>query len=422
MTTDGSQIGEKSSWDIVHSPHLLGPSTNGLGWGVFAERDYLKGDIVEIAPLFVRLGLEEDAIPVAKQTMLDDYHYEFPFYNDILGKSEIYSMLSFGRTLYYNHSSQQTNIKQKQVGAEPTIEDPDGLVAIVYIALCDIKKGEELLVDYGGSEWFSQRGITEIKSGEKKNTTEDPSFFLEAKCRVYGGWDESSFLRLVDVMRKVEMIERDKDIHRAPLSQAISVEEGRMPILPPQFAGLGRVRALEKIPVGGTIDYEPVILLPKNFVQETILESVVVLWQDLSTHGDISSAANGKPLNDADFRLGVSVLLETDAENSTSENSTAIQKKSMQILETVLLPLAGSICLMKRNPALSNASVKVENDPCNPGAFCVRIVATEVIERGVTVVIDLPEPKGIEKLVEEIMLSGQPLYDGIEPQQRKTSP
>jgi hypothetical protein len=114
---DGIRVGE--------GPH---------GRGVFATRAFKKGDTVEITPT---LELPED--DVAGQ--LGDY-----VFGSAEDESEVILLLGYG--MLYNHS------------AEPNVEYVQhGPREIAFIALRDVKAGEELRIDYG-EEWWETRGLT----------------------------------------------------------------------------------------------------------------------------------------------------------------------------------------------------------------------------------------------------------------------
>lgn len=97
------------------------------GRGVFTLMPIAKGEVVEVAP-----SVE---LPV---TGMQDYVYA--------GQVESLSRIVFGYGMLYAHSN------------EPNIQADHGATCSTFVALRDIKEGEELVQDYG-PEWWSTRGL-----------------------------------------------------------------------------------------------------------------------------------------------------------------------------------------------------------------------------------------------------------------------
>jgi uncharacterized protein len=102
------------------------------GRGVFATRDVAEGEIVEVCPT---LELHEDEVA----GRLLDYVFDS-------GYDPHAVVLPLGYGMLYNHAS-PANIEYVE-------HDED---AIAYVAVRDIRAGEELTIDYGG-EWWETRG------------------------------------------------------------------------------------------------------------------------------------------------------------------------------------------------------------------------------------------------------------------------
>jgi uncharacterized protein len=100
------------------------------GLGVFAGEEIKKGTIIEKCPL-IKLKIED----INKKSLINNYFFKTKDSNN--------SMVSlvFGYCSIYNHDKDKCNIYHYQ----------DDLMYIVSIR--NIKKGEELYLDYGHEYW-----------------------------------------------------------------------------------------------------------------------------------------------------------------------------------------------------------------------------------------------------------------------------
>lgn len=118
----------------IHGASLGWKSMARKGRGVFARRDFKKGDVIEVAPV----------VPVAEENVPED---EFPdgyllaWDEDTPG--EEYAM-ALGYIMLYNHSA------KPNMDLECDFEDE----TISAVASRRIKAGEELTWDYGCDLWF----------------------------------------------------------------------------------------------------------------------------------------------------------------------------------------------------------------------------------------------------------------------------
>lgn len=112
-------------------PHaIIKTSTiNNSGRGVFATKDYKKGEIIEICPCV--------------KTETDKLHGRFRDY--IFGLNETMSVVALGYCSIYNHSD--TPNSSYEVINEYKMN---------ITALKDIKAGEEIFVSYGDEYWASR--------------------------------------------------------------------------------------------------------------------------------------------------------------------------------------------------------------------------------------------------------------------------
>lgn len=112
------------------------------GRGVFALRNFKKGEVIEKCPI-LKLTVKERNH--CEKTMLAHYMYPWRTLND--------AAIVLGYGSIYNHLPKpESNAKW--------IRDYTNLV-MVYKAVADIKKGEEILIDYNGDyeedtiDWFT---------------------------------------------------------------------------------------------------------------------------------------------------------------------------------------------------------------------------------------------------------------------------
>ena len=102
------------------------------GRGVFAEKDFKKGEVIEVCPLLT------DYKKNFVNSKINDYTFKSKFKPD-------QEVIVFGMCSMYNHSD-NFNVAHNQ--------DPENMI---YTAARDIKKGEELYVNYGENYWNSRK-------------------------------------------------------------------------------------------------------------------------------------------------------------------------------------------------------------------------------------------------------------------------
>lgn len=114
--------------------------TRKKGLGVFALKDFKKGELIESAPVLTFTPKERK---ILEKTHLS--HYIYPW------KSTLSAALAFGYGSIYNHSY-APNADWKQNFKEQTME---------YHALKEIRAGDEITVNYNGEpedttpiDWF----------------------------------------------------------------------------------------------------------------------------------------------------------------------------------------------------------------------------------------------------------------------------
>ncbi len=108
--------------------------------GVFATRDIAKGELLHEAPVIPYPNSEHILI---EQTVLEDYVYEYGINH---------SAIVLGYGMLFNHSYKPNC----------TYEISFETHTFSYYAYTDIKKGEEILINYNGEEdnqeplWFNK--------------------------------------------------------------------------------------------------------------------------------------------------------------------------------------------------------------------------------------------------------------------------
>lgn len=123
------------------------------GRGVFAGKDFKKGEVVEVAPVIIMYRPFETVPPVLKMVVFN--------WTALAGYPNPASAVALGYGSIYNHDNPANMIFK----ADPQTK------TIHYIAVTDVAKDEELTINYnsgGGSavsesdDWFKRRGVTPI--------------------------------------------------------------------------------------------------------------------------------------------------------------------------------------------------------------------------------------------------------------------
>ena len=113
------------------------------GRGMFAARTFLKGELIERAPVVV---INEKQWPAAEKTILSNYAFDW-------GEKDEHAAIALGYISIYNHSY-SPNAQLEQMLDELMME---------IIAIKEIRQGEQITINYNGDPanqdrlWFSQR-------------------------------------------------------------------------------------------------------------------------------------------------------------------------------------------------------------------------------------------------------------------------
>jgi uncharacterized protein len=107
---------------------LVVRETEAKGRGVFAEKDFIKGDIIETAAVIV---IPKEQVKLITHTVLYNYYFNWH------GES---AAIALGLASLFNHSYYPNAVYMKNF-AKRVIE---------IIAYKDIRMGEEITVNYNG--------------------------------------------------------------------------------------------------------------------------------------------------------------------------------------------------------------------------------------------------------------------------------
>ncbi|MEH2136563.1 SET domain-containing protein [Nostoc sp.] len=125
---------------------LIVSNTNLKGRGIFAQKHFLKGEIVERSPVVV---IPAEQVEFLDKTILGNYYYDW---------EDKAAALALGFASLFNHSYEPNTYYVKKF-AEGEVE---------LIAYRDIEAGEEITANYNGSPndkspiWFDV--VNEISS------------------------------------------------------------------------------------------------------------------------------------------------------------------------------------------------------------------------------------------------------------------
>ena len=119
-------------------PYLTIAPSPGMGRGVFTSEDIEKGTIIEVSPVIVLSRAERE---LADRTVLHDYIFEWDPARD-------QACMAMGYVPVYNHSYASN--------CEYEMDYDDRLITVR--AVRDIRKGEELFINYNG-DWDDRKPV-----------------------------------------------------------------------------------------------------------------------------------------------------------------------------------------------------------------------------------------------------------------------
>jgi uncharacterized protein len=342
----------------------MAPSTNGKGWGVFAAKAFQKGDVVEVSPMWVSF---ENHDLVVEGTILNNY------ISDLWESDGTTSTaLLFGYSHMFNHGHKnKQNIRLTQFG--------DGMdMAFGISAKRDIAPGEELLSNYG-SDWFTTRGLHLVVDKEEHPLDDEEAHSSNTATKLTPRIEDAEWREMYT--SKIFAGHGGHNYQALTNSEdtAYDMEAYIRNRVGPQEAGYRNARAKVPIREAGTLlEILPALLVDKEMVVGTLLEPIVLFWNDLES----SSVLDHGPEMVHFF-------------HPSSETEWAREEYVLdRFEETVLLTIGGNLALLERtvsdDPDDYNCRLDgIVPDSSNKNAFTIRIVATKPIEVGERLVLKM---------------------------------
>ena len=143
-----------SQHNLVISPpdvYVAKVSKTGDALGVFSSVSLEAGDLVEICPVILYTGSPKFRDRTSH--LLAFYEFENRLQKE--GKSEHTTIFCLGYGGLYNHSDTPNASLAKEIRQKKDlgIYDIDTTRAVAFVALLDIKAGDEITIDYGEAYW-----------------------------------------------------------------------------------------------------------------------------------------------------------------------------------------------------------------------------------------------------------------------------
>lgn len=138
---------------VLRPPHVYVTETGTTkGRGVFAAHAFASGEFVEVSPVVV--------LRAHRDTMLEEFKDRVFHWGERPGGTSV-SALALGYGSLYNHDNP----------ANMRYEVDQSALALRFIAVRDIKEGEELTINYSGENgapvaeddwWFKEKNVKPI--------------------------------------------------------------------------------------------------------------------------------------------------------------------------------------------------------------------------------------------------------------------
>mmetsp|Transcript_13499 Transcript_13499/g.27159 ORF Transcript_13499/g.27159 Transcript_13499/m.27159 type:complete len:501 (+) Transcript_13499:94-1596(+) len=411
---------------------FIAPTTRmNLNWGVFANRNFSLGEIVDISPLTVPIPDGTNAI---ERSVLNDYVYG---YMRIIQKEpqqhqrqrqrqrpfiqKLYSVL-FGPDMFYNHHPVQPNIEFTTFGREPSKDLPGAVNPQGFVAKRNIQRGEELFTSYngkddGGKDWFQRRGILmetpPLLPALSMDDKDDGNIFdrhsKEFCSKIYSGLGLPSWKdRLLPLLPKEYKLPFYTDLKW----------------LAPSDAGLGDAKTKIGVRKGDRLEVSTALVLSHEFTKNTALMPLVYAWNDL--HEDHQQALRRLHASQND---NLHLQYQGPDTSWTPINNFTNDNNNHNFKDLVLFPVAGNIGMVRRRTSTFDANCRlivyprsnndgIEHDGASigllqqPVGVTIELIATKDMDESTTLVLDLVEsvatPTEYKLLFSELKLTGQP--------------
>ena len=410
---------------VFVAPTIATGDGSAMNWGVYANRDFSEGEIVDISPLTVPIPEGSKSI---ERSVLNDYVYgywrifEHPQFK---GKHEIeklYSVL-FGPDMLYNHHPVAPNVQFSTFGREPEAGIPDAVNPQGFVANRKIRRGEELFSSYngkedGGAEWFGRRRIP----------METPSFSASPLVNNVGGiLDKHAIEFCSKIYSGVGLPSwRDRLLPLLPKHYNLPFSIDQKWLAPSFDAGWGDARTKVDVANGERLEVSTALVLSREFTKDSALMPLVYAWKDL--HKD-----HREGLRELG-RRGHLHLQYQGPDTAWKPMNNFTQENANSFEDLVLFPVAGNIGMVRRqNPsagATPNCRLIVhsptkrdpmgqDNDASDsmslleqPVGVTIELVATRDMAAGTVLIVDLVQSVAsiyeYKLLLRELTLTGQP--------------
>lgn len=400
---------------VFVAPTIAMGDGNSMNWGVYANRDFAEGEIVDISPLTVPIP---DGSRSVEQSVLNDYVYGYwrifdhPHYKGKHSIEKLYSVL-FGPDMFYNHHPVAPNVQFSTFGREPEAGIPDAVNPQGFVANRKIRRGEELFSSYngkedGGAEWFGRRGISmETPSFADSPLVNNPDGILDKHAnefcsKIYSGVGLPSW--------------RDRLLPLLPKHYDLPFFIDSKWLAPSFDAGWGDARTKVDVKRGERLEVSTALVLSREFSKDSALMPLVYAWKDL--HDD-----HREELREL-VRMGRLHLQYQGPDTAWKPINSFSENHANSFEDLVLFPVAGNIGMVRRQNAGAKPNCRlIVHSPTKrddssmslleqPVGVTIELVATEDMTAGTILIVDLAESVAstyeYKLLFRELKLTGQP--------------
>ena len=398
ISTDHSEISkEEEEWQRCEI--FLAPTSNQMGWGVFAGRNFEIGDIVELSSGFIPMSVESSQLhaSILHDHVYGYYRIQFPTSSySQQQQPEIQQLhaVILGMGMFYNHHPTSPNVQYQTFSREPAPDVPGTSQSIGYIARRNIQAGEQLFSHYGDESqfWFTERQIELSSMKDPGNIpSQDLAKYKSDYCsKLYSGpglpvWKN----RILPILPS-------DDTSQLPFS-LISHER-----LPP-FDG-GYAKAKTYIKSGETMELSTGMIVSQKLMTNTSLGAIVIRFQDL----DLQNQGTLRKLRDEN-----KLIVQYQGEDTNWKRVDQFQ--SME--DVAILPASGNGGTIRRrreSEITNNCKLVIQSTMLDDTlGVTLEWIATTNIEVGQIITVNLPKGGTAHErqlLEEERRLTGQMHY------------